>query len=570
MSSDTKLTIGQYSTAGRKESNEDSYGVLFPDPPLDQTKGIAMVIADGVSSAEAGKAASESCVKNFLMDYFATPESWTVRTAAWRVLSALNQWLHGQGHKQHGSGHAMISTFTGAVLKSGTLHIFHAGDSRLSRLRGGDLEPLTRDHRRDTGGGNYVLGRAMGAELSLEIDYNTFELDAGDILTFTTDGVHEFVDARVLSQLIHDHRGDLDAAAKAIADAAYDNNSNDNLTVQLVRVDALPANEADAYIRRLQTLPFPPPLSEGMKLDGYRVIRELHASKRTQLYLAIEEQSGDKVVLKTPSVSYQDDPQFLELFTREEWVGKLIDNEHVLKVREPFQARQFLFYVADYIEGPTLRQWMHDNPAPELDAVRNLLGQVAQGLRAFHRREMIHQDLKPENIVIDPFGTAKVIDFGSVKIGGLAEIKSPIESVDLLGTIGYTAPEYARGQQPTNRADIYSLGCIAYEMLTGQLPYGDGFATARAVERAQATPAIDLNPDLPAWISGALAKATHIDPARRYDSLSEFLTDLSQPNPDLVQATDRPLLESNPVAFWQGVSGVLAAIIVVLLYLLAR
>lgn len=125
------VTIGQHSQTGRKERNDDSYGVLVPESPLLETKGIAMAIADGMSSSEAAKEASESCVKTFLTDYYCTHESWTVKTSVARVLTAINRWLYGQGQTQYLSNRGMVSTFSGMVLKSGAAYIFHAGDSRI-------------------------------------------------------------------------------------------------------------------------------------------------------------------------------------------------------------------------------------------------------------------------------------------------------------------------------------------------------------------------------------------------------------------------------------------------------
>ncbi len=157
---------------------------------------------------------------------------------------------------------------------------------------------------------------------------------------------------------------------------------------------------------------------------------------------------------------------------------------HVLKILRPTRVRRSLYYVTEYFEGQTLRQWMLDHPRPDLETVRIIVEQIAKGLRAFHRKEIIHQDLKPENILIDRSGTVKIIDFGSSRVAGLEEAARSGELPALVGTIDYTAPEYHRGETPTNRSDIYSLGVIAYELLTGKLPYGRGFGRRRDVDQA--------------------------------------------------------------------------------------
>ena len=142
-----RVAIGQHSTAGRKPHNDDSYGVVVPDDASLASKGIAMAIADGMSSSEAAKEASENCVKSFLQDYYATHSSWSVKRSVGVVLKSINSWLYAQGQSGHGGDHGMVSTFSGLVLKAGVAHIFHAGDSRIGLVRQGRLEPLTRDFR---------------------------------------------------------------------------------------------------------------------------------------------------------------------------------------------------------------------------------------------------------------------------------------------------------------------------------------------------------------------------------------------------------------------------------------
>ena len=126
--------------------------------------------------------------------------------------------------------------------------------------------------------------------------------------------------------------------------------------------------------------------------------------------------------------------------------------------------------------------------------------------------------------------------------------------------------EYFEGYPGTHLSDIYSLGVIVYEMLTGHLPYG-GPLSERKLKKVKYIPARQHNPEIPAWVDGALEKATQLNPRLRYDLMSEFVADLSRPNPELIKAS-QPLLEKNPLAFWKALSAVLALINLVLLYLL--
>lgn len=564
------ITVGQHSTAGRKNRNDDSYGVLVPEPVLLETKGVAMAIADGMSSSEAAKEASETCVRSFLDDYFATHQSWTVKTSVERVLSAANRWLHSQSEAHYASGRGMVSTFSGVVLKSSMAYLFHAGDSRIYLLRDGAIERLTTDHRVRVSKSQEYLSRAFGISRDLAVDYRTLAVEPRDIFLFTTDGVHDHVRDAQMANIIRATPDDLDGAAERIVEAAYTNGSDDNLTCQIVRVDSTGVSSQEALLQRLSALPFPPELGPASEFEGYRIVRDLHLSNRTQVYLAEDKDSGALVVLKTPSVNFEDNAAYIEMFTREEWVGNLVSSPNVLKVLPTNRVRRSLYYVTEYFDGQTLRQWMLDHPDRDLETVRAIVEQIARGLRVFHRKEILHRDLKPENILIDRAGTIKIVDFGSARVAGVEEAPVVIERPTLVGTEGYTAPEYHRGETPTTRSDIYSLGVIAYELLVGRLPYGRGFSSARDVDKLHYIPAHSLRPDIPRWIDAALAKALHKSPEQRTEVLSALVEDLRKPNASFVESRTVPLLQRNPLRVWQGLAAILAVLNVVLLILLGR
>src|SRR5580698_2001866 len=142
MPRELQVSIGQCSDRGRKEINQDFHGVLIPDEPLLSSKGIAIVLADGISSSNVSQIASESAVKSFLMDYYCTSESWTVKTSVQRVLAATNSWLHSQTRRSqysYDNDKGYVCTLSAMVIKSTTAHIFHIGDSRVYRLAGNTL-----------------------------------------------------------------------------------------------------------------------------------------------------------------------------------------------------------------------------------------------------------------------------------------------------------------------------------------------------------------------------------------------------------------------------------------------
>lgn len=565
MASQLKVSVGQFSDRGRKAINQDFHGVYTPREAQLSSKGIAIALADGISSSEVSQIASEAAVTGFLADYFSTPESWSVKKSAQRVLSATNSWLYAQTRQsryRYDRDKGYVCTLSALVIKSTTAHLFHAGDARIYRLRGRSIEQLTEDHRFWVSSDTSYLSRALGMDSHLELDYQALSVEVGDAFLLVTDGVYEFAGDAGMLGLVQAHAGELDRAAQAIALQALENGSDDNLSVQIVRIDELPSREAGEIHQQLGELPLPPVLSAPQRFDGWRIIRDLHASSRSHVYLAEDEESGTRVVLKTPSMDLQHDPAYLERFLTEEWIARRIDNPHVLEACLPERKRNYLYSVFEYIEGQTLAQWIIDHPRPDLEQVRGIVEQIAKGLRALHRLEMLHQDLRPANLMIDASGTLKLIDFGSVRVAGILETASPLPRDELLGTAAYTAPEYFLGEGGTPRSDQFSLAVITYQLLCGRLPYGTrvAAATTRAAQNRLSYSPLGHDCEVPAWLDGVLRKALHPDPLKRFDDLSEFVVALRQPGRAILDKARAPLLERNPVAFWQGVSFGLAVL----------
>jgi|SRR5450631_12575 serine/threonine protein kinase/serine/threonine protein phosphatase PrpC len=571
MPRELQISVGQHSDKGRKEINQDFHGVLIPDEPLLSLKGIAIVLADGISSSNVSQVASESAVKSFLMDYYCTSESWSVKTSAQRVLAATNSWLHSQTRRSRyaeDQDKGYVCTLSAMVIKSTTAHIFHVGDSRIYRVAGNALEQLTDDHRVIISSEQSYLGRALGVNPQIEIDYQTLQVEKDDVFLLATDGAYEHVGDHFIINALNVHARNLDEAASAIVEEAYRQGSPDNLTVQIVRIDELPNADASEVFGQSSELPLPPLLEARAVLDGYKIVRELHGSSRSHIYLALDTDTDTLVAIKIPSIDLRDDPAYLKRFMMEEWVARRIDSPHVLKPCLRSRKRNYLYVAMEFIDGQTLTQWMIDNPKPDLETIRGIAEQTAKGLRAFHRMEMLHQDLRPENIMIDKTGTVKIIDFGSTRVAGVVETSPPIEHPDILGTTQYTAPEYFLGESGSPRSDMFSLGVVTYQMLTGKLPYGSQIARARTwsqFRKLQYDSAIDDEREIPAWIDGALRRAVHPNPARRYESLSEYTFDLRHPNANYLNASARPLLERNPLLFWKCLTCILMFIILLLL-----
>lgn len=548
-----KVAFAQLSEAGRKAENQETVGARFPEGSAMATKGVAMAIADGVSSSSAARQASQTAVTGILTDYYATPDTWRTGQSASRVIHSLNRYLWSQSQnnvRQEG----YLTTLSLLVLKGDKLFTFHVGDSRIYRFRAGQLELLTRDHNQRIDKNTTYLSRALGADLSLEIDMESQEIERGDIYLLSTDGLHDFIDEKTLTQMLQSS-DDLDAQCKALYQTALDNGSEDNISVQLARVDDIGTPSESDAITVLSRLPFPPLLKPGHILDGLTVEKILHESERSQVYL-VKTAEGTPLVMKTPSVNYEDDAAYIERFVRESWIGSRLANRHVVRVVEPPRTRTCLYYLTEYIPGPTLTQVIKERaPLPVSDAVE-LIEQLVMGIRALHRKDTLHQDLKPDNVVVGAQGV-RIVDFGSCWVAGIEEMASPIAADKILGTLDYSAPEYRYGGPTGPRSDQFSLAVLMYEMLTGKHPFGDGYGKAMALPQFQKLPyrsALQFNPLVPVWMDRALKKALHTQPAQRYEALSEWLQDLKRPNPNWLTAKQKPLMERHPERVWKGLA----------------
>ena len=575
MTEELKVSIGQYSDKGRKADNQDSHGSFVPKNSLLALKGIAVAMADGISSSDTSHVASQTSVKTFLDDYYCTSEAWTVKNSVERVLKSINSWLYSQtmsGDGRYDKDRGYVSTFSALILKNHSAHLFHVGDTRIYRLNQHGLEQLTNDHRlwasNDAHESKSYLSRALGIEDQCSFDHQTVTLNKDDIFIICTDGIYEFLPSKTIITTIQENTDDLEKTAQLLVEEAYDLGSDDNLSIQLIRVDQLPEQSQANLSKDIEALELPPVLEARMEFDGYTILRSLHANSRSRVYLAEDNATQKQVVIKTPASDIENDPEHLERFLLEEWVARRINNAHVLKADLAERPRKYIYTVFEYIEGQTLAQWAQDNPTPSLEVVRGFIEQIAKGLNAFHKMDMLHQDLRPENIMLDITGTLKIIDFGSVSIAGLEETRNDSPATYLLGTALYSAPEYFLGEQGDRKSELFSLAVISYYLLSGSYPYGASVARTKTLSEQRKLHYKTLLADdreIPSWVDSAIRKAVSPLPDRRQLDLFEYLHDLRKPNKEFLNKTRPPLIERNPVALWQGISGVLALVIIYLL-----
>lgn len=564
-----QVAFGGYSHEGVKEVNQDAFAAYMPkESHLLALKGATLCIADGISSSQRSQDASQMLVQEFIDEYYTTKNTWSVQKSAAKVLNALNAWFCAQNraNANEADDAALVSTFSALVIKGQTAHIFHIGDSRVYLLRGGKIRQLTTDHVRRYSG-RWVLSRAMGIDPKLDVELICEPCEEGDVFIMTTDGVHEAFSERELadniSELIADQA--LETAATAMCNMALERGSVDNVSCLLSQVEQLHAESYDEARSRLTARKIPPALKVGNMLNGYKVDAVLHHSTRSSLYL-VTNGNDERYVLKAPSPNFTDDLTYLDGFAREQWLGQQLDHRTIMK-SYPSGTSPFLYSISEYIEGRTLAQWLIDNPKASLNQIRGLLGQIIAGLRVLQRQGIVHRDIKPDNFMIDEQGYVKMIDLGTLRVDALEELSGLVGEDLPVGSVNYIAPEYLLHSKADVQSDMFSLGCMIYELLSGKLPY-DMESTRRRTPTSYAAwqyqSILRHRPDIPAWVDLTLKRATEPNPEHRYDAYSEFLHAMQQPSDEIIQvAQSRPLIERDPVRFWQFVSALLLLLLVI-------
>ena len=283
-------------------------------------------------------------------------------------------------------------------------------------------------------------------------------------------------------------------------------------------------------------------------LDGrYRLQERLGGGGMADVYLAEDLTLRRPVAVKILKAELATDPDLVERFRIEAQAAAQLSHPNIVAVFDRGSAGSSAYIVMEYVRGETLRQRIRriGRFAPE-DAVRTALAVLA-ALDAAHRLHIVHRDITSCNVLLDDAGRVKVADFGIARFGASALTRTGA----MLGTSAYLSPEQARGRQVDERSDLYSLGVLLFEMLTGRLPFSGDSDVAIAVQHASAPPPDlrSLAPDLPEYLIAVVAKALSKEPADRYQSASEFAAALHRvPTPATVGAATHPSSPAPPHA----------------------
>jgi serine/threonine protein kinase len=285
----------------------------------------------------------------------------------------------------------------------------------------------------------------------------------------------------------------------------------------------------------------------GERLDQYELNELLARSGMASIFKATDTRTGKTVALKVPHMQYESDIAFYQRFEREEAIGQKLDHPNIVKVLRP-EHKSRMYLVMEYADGSSLRAIMSRRRRLPVEEALAIVRQVARALVYMHEHGIVHRDLKPENVLVSEDGHVKLVDFGIA----MDEAARRLTWAGLSATIGtpdYMAPEQVRGRRGDVRTDVYALGTMLYEMITGELPHTG--ANAHAVMRAKMDedprPPHEVLPDIDSHIEEIILRAIERSPRERYASAAEMLADLEDPSkvvPTNRSERRRPLLDS--------------------------
>ncbi|WP_160104738.1 bifunctional protein-serine/threonine kinase/phosphatase [Pseudomonas izuensis] len=536
-----QLSFAQASATGPRDENQDALRLVTPAPALAASKGYLFAIADGVSQCADGGLAARSTLQALALDYYATPETWGVAQALDRLLLAQNRWL-----QANGGGQPLLTTVSALVLRGKRFTLAHVGDCRVYRWHAEQLQRVSEDHVWDQPGMQHVLKRALGLDQHLVLDFLDGELRLDESFVLLSDGIWAVLGDTAIAAILRD-QPDLDSAAQTLVKAAHLAGSQDNASALLVRVDALGETSIGDALIHLQQWPLPPVLKPGQDFEGWQVEAILGQSQQSLLYRVRDSQQQPWLLKTLPGV-LRDDHLAGQALLSEEWFLKRVAGRHFPEVHTASQ-RQHLYYVMREYPGSTLAQ-LHAQIGPlPLAQWQDLAERLLKAVGLLHRRQILHRDIKPQNLLLGDDGELRLLDFGLAWCPGLSEDQPSI----LPGTPSYIAPEAFRGEAPTPQQDLYAVGVTLFYLLTGYFPYGEIEAFQRPRFAAPVS-ASRYRPDLPDWLNLSLERAVAADPAQRFETAEEWLLLMEQGERRSLSVRPRPLLEREPLKVWRALA----------------
>lgn len=494
----------------KRSKNEDCYFVPSESAKL-QNVGI---VADGMGGYNAGEVASRTAVDSvvsYLSEYDGDISlngiRSAIRCANGKIMDMVKSDIRLKG---------MGTTITVAVVEQKYLLIGHVGDSRAYVISKNGIKQITKDHSYvqmliDSGEITLeeayehpyknVITRAVGVERRVKIDTFEYPIEEGDVAVLCSDGLVKFVS----DEEIYDNmKGDLFEGVSKLISLAKSRGGDDNITVVAV-------------------------WNKDIILDNrYKLIRQIGSGGMSQVFCAMDMEDENKYVsIKLLKKELFSDENIRNMFKKEAKIAIKLKHKNIISAKRIVEEADKMYIVLDYVEGENLKDYMEKHGSIDENTAINIALQIARALRFAHNNGYIHKDVKPQNVIIDEnmnayltdFGLASKQDEGSDKKGDL-----------VLGSVYYFSPEHAKGEAVNMRSDIYSLGIVLYEMLTGDLPF-KGESTHEVImghiHKEPVSPN-EYNRNISVAISQVILKAIDKDCSMRYVNFNSFMADMKK------------------------------------------
>jgi serine/threonine protein phosphatase PrpC len=571
------IDVGHASERGPSSSNEDFAAVCQPDA-ADEPLGWIAALADGVSTGGAGLLAAQTTVMTLVHDYFGAPATWDTTVALDRLIEAQNAWLadHNRRRAWERDAGTALTTLTAVVLRGHSFTLAHVGDTRAWLLRDGECTQLTQDHVLPDMRLAGQLTRAIGLEEHVRVDYLQRELQAGDCLVLTSDGVHRPLSRQRLAAIVQ-QASDAQAASTALVREALAAGGDDNATALVLRVRGLAAGRYEDVLGQARTLPVPPRLNVGAPLDGFTITALVADTGVHRLYQA-RDASGALVAIKTLHESRASDDEERAMLAHEAWLGARLterlapgDAAGFVRVHELHEPSAF-YVVYDWHAGRTLQQRLQDKPRAPISEVVAAAIACARALGRLHRAGVVHRDIKPANLHGGDDGQWRILDLGVALSGREPKVQRTLHA----GTPSYMNPEQWDDEPaaPDAASDLYALGVTLYQWLTGKLPYGEIEPYQRARFRRDPARPSRHAPDVPIWLDHLVCKAVARDAKQRFETAEELVIALERgASRPLAAPPATPLALRDPHTLMKialGVSLLLNALLIYWLLFLPR
>lgn len=561
-----KLTHAQLSSVGPvRQNNEDWIGFWEPDDDQEYlTRGAVAAIADGVGGLGRGEVASRLAVETAIRRFLEVKPGTLPRQSLFKMFTAANTAVYDRSMSEHELG-KMATTLSVALFRNNEVNVGHVGDCRTFLIQGGAISQVTTDHNyaaqqvamglisaRDAAVSDMrcMLTRSIGRELTVQVDYHTVQVEPGNILVQCTDGLHFCVTDQEIRDIVT--KKEPAEACQELIQLAERRGTDDNLSVQIVRVERV---NTLSYFRGQPVFheaeaPMTLEVQVGDVLDSrFKIDSLISRSGMASIFKATDAKNGQVVAVKVPFMRFESDPAFFSRFQREEEIGKTLDHPSLLKFF-PIEEKARPYIVMEYLEGTTLRNVLHSVKIVPVGEAVDIASSICDALEYMHQHNIVHRDMKPENIMICDDGRVKIMDFGIAKATGMRRITFTGFS-PAMGTPDYMAPEQVKGKRGDARTDIYSLGAILYEMVTGQPPFEGTNPLAIMNARLLGDPIAPtrLNPQISPQVEEIILHAMEQRPEFRYQSAAAMKADLD--NPEKVELTGR-VNRLRPPVQWTG------------------